>query len=155
MFPYVLPILVALSMSGAGCDFLQYGIGPHPRNPRYAFGFFNATDEDLHRVHLEWKGRDRPYVISAGILVKNGEAENFKMPDPIPPAITVHWRDANGADHDQGVLVASQIKEIGTFSGTIWVKISEKGVTVVPLTDEEMHDRGRPPAEWRLHSKRG
>jgi len=74
-----------------------------------------------------------------GRLNVNSTAEDFEAPDPIPPEITVIWKTADGAEHRQDMVVAKNIRDIATWTGTVWFKFADKGVETVPLSKEQMH----------------
>ena len=69
MRAFLVILTIILSLSGGGCDFLIYGFGPHPRWPRYAIGFSNATLDKIDQVRLDWKIGGEEYDETAGIIV--------------------------------------------------------------------------------------
>ena len=103
----------------------------------YAIGFANATAEELSRVGATWTANGKTLRESAGILVPTGYKEFNEEPDPIPGRAEVSWRTPDGRDHQQQVEVASRIPNLAAFSGTIFFKITDGGVQLVPLTNAE------------------
>jgi hypothetical protein len=137
-----LTIWLLIVVAGApGCDALLYGFGqPHPRSPRYAVGFANQTDGELHEVHAEWTSKGVDYAASAGILVPGAVKIDNDAPDPIPAFATVVWQTADGREHHQTLPVASKVPNISHWSGAVFFRIAPDGVTVVPLAGDHIWD---------------
>lgn len=123
-----------------GCVSSLLGSGPHARWPFYAIGFANRTSELLSDVRSEWVANGVKYAPSAGFLGTNSTKEDNEAPDPIPESATVIWKTPDGKEHRQTLIVAKKIKNISTWTGTVWFKFTEKGVEVVPLSKKEMDD---------------
>ena len=136
----MLILWLVIHVCGVGC-----AVGPHPRFPNYSIGFANSTVEELNEVRADWEVGGHQYGTTVGVLVPAARGENGPAPDPIPPQVTVSWRTPDGQLHHQTVKVAERVKNITFFSGVIWLKITDQGVQVVPLTEEQMDRIGRSP----------
>jgi hypothetical protein len=129
------------------CGCAAFGRGPHPRNPEYSDGFYNATGQELTGVHITWVADGVPYRVGAGILGPGGTGKvSHFAPDPIPPRVTVWWRTADGEEHSRELEVASRVPDLKTFTGTIWFKFTAEaagGVEVVPMSEDDKLERIR------------
>lgn len=133
-------LLTLLAWSFPGCGPLLLDAGPHARSPEYAIGFANRTPVEYTEVRVEWTSGGVKYSPSAGRLSTDSRKEDNEAPDPIPDSATVVWKTPNGKEHRQTVIVAKKIKNIATWTGTVWFKFTDNGVEVVPLSKKEMDD---------------
>ena len=114
------------------------------RVPPYRIGFKNATTEMLKGVRFDWDGGTESYNDQAGSLGVGSTKQADSEPDPIPERVTVSW-ETLGKEHEKVVAVASQIKDIGHFAGTIWFRFTRDGVEVVPITDDDFFNHDKDP----------
>ncbi len=136
-------MLVALLLSG-GCT----NSGPYKvRNPPYSWGMIDVTSGIIDHVTLE--DAAKPGILISGPhgmrpardpneLV--GSTESYGM-DPIPDNVIVKWTTDDGAKHQQEVAVATQIADIGTWTGTIWLRFAHDTVQCIPESKKEAYDR--------------
>lgn len=125
-----------------------YGVGPHPRWPQYAVGFANRTGEQLSGVESEWVINGVKYNPGAGILAPGAEKEYNDAADPIPPSVSVVWKTPDGKEHRQTLDVPKDIRDDAAWTGTIWIKFTDKGVEVLPLSRAEMHKLAQEQKEY-------
>src|SRR6185437_14110786 len=111
----LISLVVLLCVNSSGCDFLVYGFGPHPRSPRYSFGFSNAMRERIDDVELKFVAAGHEYLIQPGVLIVEARKEWYGMPDPIPARGTVSWRTADGTIHHEEIAVADRVKDLHGF----------------------------------------
>jgi hypothetical protein len=120
----------------SGC----HGTPPQEPQTGYEFGFFNATGQELGPQTLDWQTGGVPHRTGGAILVPGGGATRFyDSPLPMPEAATVSWTTADGRPHKQEVQIAKSLPKGKEFAGTIWLKFTDEGVVVVPMTYEERH----------------
>ena len=142
----MLKILLSFSLlwHAAGCNNGIDVARSNRRVPPYRIGFKNATTEMLKGVRFDWDGGTESYNDQAGSLGVGSTKQSDSEPDPIPVRGTVSW-ETLGKEHEKVVAVASQIKDIGHFAGTIWFRFTRDGVEVVPITDDDFFNHDKDP----------
>ena len=131
-----------------GCGSSFFDSGPHARSPEYAVGFANRTNEQFSGVKAEWLINGVKYTPGAGMLAPGSTAEDRYAAGPIPPAATVIWKTPDGKEHRQTLEVPKKIREDATWTGTLWFKFTDKGVEVVPLSNEQRHKLAQAQKEY-------
>jgi hypothetical protein len=112
------------------------------RVPQYDWGFYNASDEILRDVFIDWHVGDTPYREGAGALNSGSGAESSFGFDPIPPSVTLTWRTQDGEKHKREVQVAGVIPDLANFTGIIWLKFTKDGdVAIVPMSKADREQR--------------
>jgi hypothetical protein len=94
----------------------------------------------MTEVHSRWHENDFDYHDGAGKLSAGATKITSMAPDPIPRQVTITWRTHDGKAHEQTLQVAANVPHIDSFSGTIFFKITDAGVVLVPLTDKQIED---------------
>jgi hypothetical protein len=131
-----------------GCGSSLFDSEPHPRRPMYSIGFANRTKELFSGVEAEWLINGVQYAPGAGMLGPGSEKEYEYAADPIPPAATVVWKTPDGKEHRQKMEVPKNIRDDAFWTGTVWFKFTDKGVEVVPLSNEQMHKLAQAQKEY-------
>jgi hypothetical protein len=110
----------------------------------------NKTAQALSKVGLRW-AMSEPF----SHLTVEGLAPGAEMgyglgssPPPTPATATVEWTTPDGKQHRQDVEVRKLLAEPDRFNGTIYLKITDEGVKVVPLTIDERFRRARAGEEY-------
>ncbi|MDB5329178.1 MAG: hypothetical protein JWP03_329 [Phycisphaerales bacterium] len=110
----------------------------------------NKTTQALSKVGLRWE-MSEPFShltvegLAPGAGMSYGLGTN---PPPTPATATVEWTTPNGKQHRQEVEVRKLLAEPDRFNGTIYLKITDEGVKVVPLTIDERFRRARAGEEY-------
>ena len=131
-----------------GCGSSIFDSGPHARWPDYAMGYANRTKGTLSDVGAHWKWKGQDYEWGGGEFGLGTIKQYHGAPDPIPASALVTWKTPDGKQHSQTVEVAEKIPNISWWAGTIWFKITDNGVEVIPLSDQEMHKLAQAQKEY-------
>ncbi|MDB5290620.1 MAG: hypothetical protein JWL69_1861 [Phycisphaerales bacterium] len=121
---------VALDVSHPRGDYVR-------RSPEYGFGFYNATGQELEDSGITWVGDGRFHSAGGGVMAVGSTKTQDDEPAPIPEKVTAFWKTADGKMHRKEVEVAPLVTDLKGFTGTIWLKFTNEGVTVVPMTNKE------------------
>jgi|SRR5665213_1121774 len=114
----------------------------------YDFGFYNGTKVKIDKETMRWKANGRAQMIGGSVLdpdAKSGSSnpDNFPVAPPPKKAIVTWQTKPDGKEHRQEIEIAKLVPEGAKFSGTIWIKFTDKGVKVVVLTFDEMEQMAR------------
>ena len=104
-------------------------------SPIYGFGVFNASSDEIYAVSIEYRLGSRTHTEYFGSIGSHGYTSIDGNPRPIPKRYTVKW-----AGHCEQVDLP-KIKDEDKFYGDVWFRISDAGVTIVPMTMDEEMDR--------------
>ncbi|HZL37065.1 MAG TPA: hypothetical protein VFC78_17225 [Tepidisphaeraceae bacterium] len=119
----------------------------------YDYWFYNGTKITIDNATMRWKANGRAQMVGGSILHPGGKSgsgnpDNFPVAPP-PKKATVTWQTKpDGKEHQQDIEIAKLVPEGAKFSGTIWIKFTDKGVKVVVLTFDEMEQMLRDNKEY-------
>ncbi len=106
----------------------------------YNVGVLNATGQELDDV-TSHVGR---YEATHGFVGPDIEEVWGDLPHPVPARVTVTWRSADGASHEQSIEIPAALRR---FNGTLYFRLERGGrIGLVALPREGIESLSDP---WR------
>jgi len=107
--------------------------------PNYDVSFYNSGKTQLTEVRC----LNVP-ELSAGVLIPGSWKNDSDCRFPVPEEMTMAWNGADGVYRERKLAVRQLIEQPGSFRGTILIRFTQDGPTVIPVPKERKYET--PPA---------